>query len=421
MFKAFGHWFRQRFSLSKQDKAAIAMSARRPSESQMTEAFDAIDVPSHLVPYDENLLERARTQWQFGNWQSLANLDRDTLQHHPDRAKLALLAASGRLQNGQGDEAKAYIRLAQDWGVSKKLVSQILIAGVHNSIGRAAAIGNHPRRALLHCESAIQIGTPGAGTKLFIHARMADQLSQLGITSRAGFVKAVARGTAGWDDSRPLSSETSSKTTDEKYANFSSYQYWEERYRKGNTSGFGSYGRLARFKAQIINKFITAEQIDCVIDFGCGDGNQLSFFSINDYIGVDISPTIIKKCKKKYLGDSGKTFYTLDEFKATSVKGDLSLSMDVIFHLIENENFESYMKILFDSAKRFCIIYSSNDNKKSDPALHVRHRLFTKWIEDNILNWRLKQVVYNKYPHDGTINPKDSSFSNFFFYEKKIE
>jgi hypothetical protein len=28
-----------------------------------------------VVPYDENLLERARTQWQFGDWQSLASLE----------------------------------------------------------------------------------------------------------------------------------------------------------------------------------------------------------------------------------------------------------------------------------------------------------------------------------------------------------
>ena len=31
-----------------------------------------------LVPYDENLLERSRTQWQFGDWESLAKLERDT-------------------------------------------------------------------------------------------------------------------------------------------------------------------------------------------------------------------------------------------------------------------------------------------------------------------------------------------------------
>jgi hypothetical protein len=45
-------------------------------------------------PYDEALLERARTQWQFGKWTRLAALTRDTLQHQPGCAKLALQAAT---------------------------------------------------------------------------------------------------------------------------------------------------------------------------------------------------------------------------------------------------------------------------------------------------------------------------------------
>jgi tetratricopeptide (TPR) repeat protein len=140
------------------------------------------------VPYDENLLERARTQWQFGDWESLAKLERDTLQHHPDRAKLALLAAAGRLQIGNHSEAKQFIRLAQDWGVSKKLISHILISGVHNSLGRAAAISNQPQRALQHFENAIAIGTPGSDAKLLTQARIGKQLSLLGRSSSAGYL-----------------------------------------------------------------------------------------------------------------------------------------------------------------------------------------------------------------------------------------
>lgn len=134
-----------------------------------------------VVPYDENLLERARTQWQFGDWESLARLNRDTLQHHPDRAKLALLAAVGRLQTGQDAEARQYICLAKDWGVSKKILTQILIAGVYTSLGRAAAIGNQQHRALQHFENAITIGTPGSATALVANARAKHELDTLGL------------------------------------------------------------------------------------------------------------------------------------------------------------------------------------------------------------------------------------------------
>lgn len=134
-----------------------------------------------VVPYDENLLERARTQWQFGDWQSLCKMSRDTLQHHPDRAKLALLIAAGLLQNGQDVESRQFIRLSLDWGVSKKLISQILIAGVHNSLGRAASLGNQQHRALQHFENSITIGTPGCAKDLFVDARANNQLKALNL------------------------------------------------------------------------------------------------------------------------------------------------------------------------------------------------------------------------------------------------
>lgn len=185
MFKTLGHWFEQLFGLSKPDKSSIAIQSQIDSNSQATEPFDSIEATSHLVPFDESLLERARTQWQFGDWHSLANLDRDILQHHPDRAKLVLLAAAGRLQIGQSDEARQYLRLAQDWGCSKQLMSQVLISGVHNSIAMAAAIGSQEQRAALHFEKAIRVGAPGSDVKLLSQARAVHQLNdrnQPGVT-----------------------------------------------------------------------------------------------------------------------------------------------------------------------------------------------------------------------------------------------
>lgn len=152
-------------------------SAKQPVAVVETQAEQAV------VPYDENLLERARTQWQFGDWESLTQLDRDTLQHHPDRAKLALLAAAGHLQIDNSDQARQFIRLAQDWGVSKKLVSQIIIAGVHNSLGRVAAVSGQQARALQHFQNAFTTGTPGNDSRLLTQARAVEQLSQLGLAA----------------------------------------------------------------------------------------------------------------------------------------------------------------------------------------------------------------------------------------------
>lgn len=114
------------------------------------------------VPYDESLLERAKTQWQFGDWQSLAAIDHNSLKQHPDRAKLALLAAAGHAQLGDIAMAKQLIDMAEDWGCSKRLIAQILIAGVHNSLGRAAANIDQEARALNHFKNSITLRVPSS-------------------------------------------------------------------------------------------------------------------------------------------------------------------------------------------------------------------------------------------------------------------
>jgi len=365
-----------------------------------------------------SLLAQASTQWQIGDWHSLAKLQRDTLQHHPDRAQLAMLAAAGRLQMGKDAEAKPLIRLAQEWGASKQDIGQMLIAGVHRSLGRAAELGNQKQRALQHFENAILIGTPGADTKLLTQTRTGEQLSQLGLSLYGGDIEVGAGATASRAASQPPSPAISLNVANEKYANFSSGNYWEERYKKGETSGYGSYGRLAEFKAKVINNFIEDEGIEHVIEFGCGDGNQLSMLCAKSYIGVDISPTIIDKCKDRFKGDASKIFLTNGEYLEKPFKGNLALSLDVIFHLIEDDVFENYMTMLFEAAERYCIIYACDEDWLENDATHVRGRKFTKWIAGNLKEWRLIQVTYNKYPHDGSRNPKDLSFSNFYFYER---
>lgn len=144
--------------------------------------LDSIEAESAVAPYDEFLLEKARTQWQFGDWQSLSRIEMDSLKHHPDRDKLALLAAAGHLQAGNPSQARSFIRFALEWGCSKKLVTRILAAGVHNSLGRASAVIGQRPRALKHFEGAILVGTPGSDARLIADARVDHQYKLLGLT-----------------------------------------------------------------------------------------------------------------------------------------------------------------------------------------------------------------------------------------------
>lgn len=177
MFKRLQNWLANKL---KTDKTEV-------SRADITDASAHSDheKAQHVVPYDENLLERCRTQWQFGDWASLAALERDTLQHHPDRAKLALLAAAGHSALGNSAEARQYTRLALDWGCSKKLVSQILIAGVHNTLGRVAAVSGQEQCALQHFQASLQVGAPQSDVRLLAQARVSQQFSQLGLSAPA--------------------------------------------------------------------------------------------------------------------------------------------------------------------------------------------------------------------------------------------
>jgi 2-polyprenyl-3-methyl-5-hydroxy-6-metoxy-1,4-benzoquinol methylase len=88
---------------------------------------------------------------------------------------------------------------------------------------------------------------------------------------------------------------------------------------------------LGRAVYSIINNFIEVNKIDSVIDFGCGDGNQLKYIKIKKYLGIDISQKSIEICKTKFRKDKTKIFKILENYEHE--KSDLVLSLDVIYHL----------------------------------------------------------------------------------------
>lgn len=189
-----------------------------------------------------------------------------------------------------------------------------------------------------------------------------------------------------------------------------SKRYWELRYIWRGTSGPGSYGRLAEFKAEIINSFVKNNKIDSVIDFGCGDGNQLSLFDFRQYIGLDVSEAAIRLCRERFKNDNTKSFFFYDPEHFKDIKAGLTLSLDVIYHLVEDHLFELYMRHLFSAAKKYVIIYSPNTENPIFILPHCKSRQFSKWIETNLSKWKLIKKIKNRYP--------DESNSDFFIYKR---
>ena len=158
--------------------------------------------------------------------------------------------------------------------------------------------------------------------------------------------------------------------------NFDSAKYWEKRYATGDNSGSGSYGKLAEYKAKFINKFFVDNGISSVIEFGVGDGAQLKH---ELPILVLMLVTLLRKVSKTLLQIILKLLCIQVN---TKVKNVIATSLDVIFHLVEDDVFNEHMQSLFDSSP-LCnyILFDIDFNKTSN----MFHREFTKWISKNAL------------------------------------
>jgi SAM-dependent methyltransferase len=212
---------------------------------------------------------------------------------------------------------------------------------------------------------------------------------------------------------RPLLGVRLISTIKQKVLFDGSADFWERRYSQGGSSGAGSYGVLAYGKARFINSFVQTNSVGSVIEFGCGDGNQLSLAEYPRYIGLDVSRSAIGMCITRFAHDPTKSFVFYDGAYLLDNSGwlaaDLAISLDVIYHLVEDEIFESYMKQLFIAALRYVIVYSTNQELLRS-APHVRHRSFTSWVDSNLSDWKLINVQAGP---STTVDRAD-----FYVYEK---
>jgi hypothetical protein len=194
---------------------------------------------------------------------------------------------------------------------------------------------------------------------------------------------------------------------------FSSKKYWENRYSSGGNSGAGSYDVKAEYKARVLNRILKDHDIKNIIEFGCGDGNNLQYYNVEYYTGFDLSETAIKICLKMFSHDFKKSFIWYDPllFKSGGLLTEMTISFEVIFHLIEDDVFEKYLKDLFNTSSKYVLICSSNDSTINDEAIHVKHRKFTDSIPSY---FSLFEIV--KTPQEGDLN---GFFSDFYLFKRR--
>ena len=201
-----------------------------------------------------------------------------------------------------------------------------------------------------------------------------------------------------------------------------SKEYWEARYASGGDSGTGSHAQLAAFKAEVLNAFVVQHDVQSVIEFGCGDGSQLALASYPKYLGLDVSETVIARCRELFASDPSKTFALMNDYRGEAA--DLTLSLDVVYHLVEDDVFDDYMRKLFAGSSRYVIVYSSDTDANAAPdadtdyrGAYIRQREFTNWVRLQAPAWTLIEHIPNRYPHRG--DDREGSFADFYIYEKR--
>lgn len=153
--------------------------------------------------------------------------------------------------------------------------------------------------------------------------------------------------------------------------------YWNQRYSHGGTSGKGSRGEYAQIKADFVTKALDTYGITQILDLGCGDGVVANLIIADDYLGVDPSPYAVALARVQ----APQHTFSVNPPDPR----EAHLSMDVIRHLVNDENYRRYMSALF-SATKAVFVWSSDVNKHW--SWHERERRWTPDVPDG---WTLAE------------------------------
>lgn len=144
--------------------------------------------------------------------------------------------------------------------------------------------------------------------------------------------------------------------------------YWDARYSSGGDSGYGSYD------IQLIKKlnWLKDLPVESISEFGCGDfnfgRNLMRLYPRASYAGLDISDVILNKNKERY------PYQLFISSENELPPADLVLCIDVLFHVLEEEEVEEILGKLEKIFTKYLAITAYERNEEKDN--HVRIRKF---------------------------------------------
>lgn len=146
-----------------------------------------------------------------------------------------------------------------------------------------------------------------------------------------------------------------------------SKEYWNNRYKGGGNSGYGSYGEQLNKKLN----WLKGLSVNSITDIGCGDfnfgKNLMEIYPKADYFGFDISEVVVAK---------NKQLYPQFTFSSEGIvpQADLVLCIDVLFHLLDDAEYERMLVSLEKVWTKYLVVTAYERNE--DLGNHVKIRNF---------------------------------------------
>jgi len=142
-------------------------------------------------------------------------------------------------------------------------------------------------------------------------------------------------------------------------------KFWNRKYDEGGISGRGSIGKYRNWKwgkiHQVIGNFRE------VIDVGCGDlrfwEHPIASKILNQrrfkYLGIDISDHIISRNRKFA---PKLQFICAPSHEPIPRKASVVFALDLLFHIMDDGNFEETLEQLCKASNQWIVIYSWRKN-----------------------------------------------------------
>ncbi|UPK44325.1 class I SAM-dependent methyltransferase [Paenibacillus pabuli] len=176
--------------------------------------------------------------------------------------------------------------------------------------------------------------------------------------------------------------------------------YWEQTYSSGETSGRGPYGVLAEFKAEVVNGLIQREGISSVIEFGCGDGNQLQYMNYDTYLGVDVAGSSVRLCASKFANDTSKSFmlYTPGLWiNRGFMQADLTVCLDVLYHITDETDFRNTLYDILHSSTEWVVLYTRLKQNGSPGVSTIQDQNIFDYLFD-YPEFKVHKIIPQRYP-----------------------